>query len=465
VRSLLIGALVLGGLLAGIGLRRAVWDATEATRKSEDIENGYQWGQRALAHRFFGLYDHVVASRADGDYVLDYLPLRLLVMAAWARWTNGAFPGPPGWRPHYAFNAPLLHLNTLAALAAAVGAFFLVRLWAVRAAAPGSPAVPFHGWGRGLAAAMLFWLNPALLIDAHAWPQWDVWPMPFVVFALLAASCDRWFVAGMLTGLGAMLKGQVLLVAPVLVFWPLFMKAPKSAARAALGMVLAILLVGSPWLIRGSLSWLKVGVFYGESKFQDMTVGAANLPALLEKFLGVQARSPVWTIDLPALSIRATVTAKHVLAGGYAVALLVSAACAAVFAKRRDPRVLIALTLPWVVLFALLTQMHDRYLVWGACLGTVWVAAGWRATATNLLVSALTFLNIASVMNDAAPGSLPAPLLKAVAPWLAWLVLAATGLGVWQMVAPAVRGGRNRRPLGEDASATETTSSAPQLVG
>jgi hypothetical protein len=179
----------------------------------------------------------------------------------------------------------------------------------------------------------------------------------------------------------------------------------------------------------------------------------------------VQARSPVWTIDLPALSIRATVTAKHVLAGGYAVALLVSAACAAVFAKRRDPRVLIALTLPWVVLFALLTQMHDRYLVWGACLGTVWVAAGWRATATNLLVSALTFLNSASVMNDAAPGSLPAPLLKAVAPWLAWLVLAATGLGVWQMVAPAVRGGRNRRPLGEDASATETTSSAPQLVG
>ena len=42
-------------------------------------------------------------------------------------------------------------------------------------------------------------LNPAVLIDGHAWPQWDVWPVPFVVFALLAASCGRWLVAGMLT--------------------------------------------------------------------------------------------------------------------------------------------------------------------------------------------------------------------------------------------------------------------------
>src|SRR3954465_2643997 len=51
----------LAGLVAGIRVRRAVWDATVGARKSEDIENGYQWGQRALAHRFFGLYDHVVA--------------------------------------------------------------------------------------------------------------------------------------------------------------------------------------------------------------------------------------------------------------------------------------------------------------------------------------------------------------------------------------------------------------------
>jgi hypothetical protein len=361
-----------------------------------------------------------------------------------------------------------------------------------------------------------------------------------------------------------MLKGQVLLVAPLLVLWPLFMKAPGAAARAGLGMLLSVALIGSPWLVGrgamwtigvalvpvlvrrastakrpgavawltapigallvvwpavlpgnrgvaavvalsvlavalvalarragrgwlgplvalgataalaldaalfgGSVAWLKVGLFYGQSKFQEMSVGAANLPALLETFLGVHAKSPVWTIDLPALAIHAKVTVKGVLVGGYVAALGVSAGCAAVYAKRRDPRVLIALTLPWVVLFALLTQMHERYLVWGACLGAVWAAAGSAATATNLLVSVLAFLNIAWSMNAAAPRSLPtlAPLLGAVAPWLPWLMLGVAGLAVWQTVGPAVRGGRTRPATAEGDAVADAPSAPLPLAG
>ena len=31
------------------------------------------------------------------------------------------------------------------------------------------------------------WLEPSLILDAHAWPQWDVWILPFYLFATLAA--------------------------------------------------------------------------------------------------------------------------------------------------------------------------------------------------------------------------------------------------------------------------------------
>ena len=43
---------------------------------------------------------------------------------------------------------------------------------------------------------MLLWLNFAVLIDAHAWPQWDVWLLPFFLGAMWAASTRRWMLAG-----------------------------------------------------------------------------------------------------------------------------------------------------------------------------------------------------------------------------------------------------------------------------
>ena len=69
---------------------------------------------------------------------------------------------------------------------------------------------------------MLVWCNPLLLIDSHAWPQWDVWILPIFLFAALLASLNRWMLAGMLLGIGCMFKGQMLLAGPVLILWPLF---------------------------------------------------------------------------------------------------------------------------------------------------------------------------------------------------------------------------------------------------
>ena len=54
-----------------------------------------------------------------------------------------------------------------------------------------------------------------MLVSAHAWPGWDSWVIPFFVYALLLVSLDWWFCAGVVLALGALCKGQQLLVAPL----------------------------------------------------------------------------------------------------------------------------------------------------------------------------------------------------------------------------------------------------------
>ena len=74
-----------------------------------------------------------------------------------------------------------------------------------------------------------------MILDAHGWPQWDVWILPFYLFAALAALKNRWFWCGCLLAAGAMLKGQLLFVAPFFVLWPLWQKRWASALRVLAG--------------------------------------------------------------------------------------------------------------------------------------------------------------------------------------------------------------------------------------
>jgi hypothetical protein len=122
---------------------------------------------------------------------------------------------------------------------------------------------PIHrGWACGAVAAMLVWLDPITLIDSHAWPQWDVWIVPFIIGMALFASLNWWMLAGVLFGMGCLLKGQMLLGAPFFILWPFLEGRWGALWRVVVGFLLGIEIVTWPWLVnadaqsRGELKWI-----------------------------------------------------------------------------------------------------------------------------------------------------------------------------------------------------------------
>ena len=272
-------------LFGGVQLRRLAWKETKHLRFQHDIVNGFYWGSqtlkegrklspndppdswRAFARGYLGLYERVRRDAYKGQYNLDYPPLRLLVMSIWAKEVRAKYPGAEDGTPEYV--EPLLRVNMFCELLTAVGIFFLVRL-GVRRASGATDSGLLHRLPTeqraticGLLAASVAWLEPSMILDAHAWPQWDIWILPFYLFATLAALKKRWFWCGCLLALGGMLKGQLLFVAPFFIFWPLWQKRWARAGRVLTGFAATAALVVSPWLLRNPLGWIVVAIAGG----------------------------------------------------------------------------------------------------------------------------------------------------------------------------------------------------------
>ncbi|WP_428940362.1 hypothetical protein [Fontivita pretiosa] len=513
--TLLLAGIVIVCFAATLGLelRTQLWQRTTSVRFTGDIANGFNWGNRivelargraALAPQdrltwaqflvgYFHAYDQVDAKSPDGEYRLDYTPLRLLIMSAWVKHVRDSVPAEQARGYRDQFTSPLLMLNTICEAAAAAGMFVLVFHWLRRT---GRSLVISSALA--LLAGLVSWFNPSNLLNAHVWPQWDLWLVPFVLWGMWLMSIRRWFAAGMLIGIAAMLKGQVLMVAPLFVLWPVLAGRVGAAigavlgALTAVGCVVGVWLVGSwtgaawvatvmlasivlclfwlmrqgaqrsrgkldrwwviaiavivlgavlawPWMtaahwhglwigpalvvallaatrwlprrawpcmtlaaaltaliiasIRfdGSWAWFRIGYAYPTRHYQTLAMGpTSNLPALLARTpYGWKLYDPVTTVSLPILG-STTITMKSALIAGYTIALLLCAAAAAVHHRRNDPRLLIALLAPWILMFAILPQMHERYLVWAAAIGGIGLAVSPGAGLLHLLLIAIS---------------------------------------------------------------------------
>ena len=464
-RQIPLGLILLALLAGGIGLRRYAWQETTHLRFQRDIVNGFYWGSqvlaegrrlspeekpdswRAFARGYLGLYDRVQDEAYESNYYLDYPPLRLLVMSIWAREVRAKFPGAEDGTPDYV--EPLLNVNLFCELITALGIFLLVRL-GVRRASGATDSGLLHrlppgerGWVCGLLAASVVWLEPSLILDAHAWPQWDCWILPFYLFAALFALTRRWFWCGCLLAAGGMLKGQLLFVAPFFLFWPLWQRRWTRAGRVLAGFTATAALLASPWLLRtpsawvtvaavgivvatllwhrrarntwqwaaglagiaaftvgawgdGSFAWLKIGFLYGSERYPYLFISSCyNLPSLLSHW-NLSLKAPFWSSQLGPLHF--VVTLQWTLRLVYLGALILCALGAARHARSRDPRLLLALATPWLLMFALLAQMHERYLLWGAVLSAVALGVSVRLSAVHFLFSVMSATMITQVL-------------------------------------------------------------------
>lgn len=470
LRSRFAGKALLIALIAlligsGIQLRHWAWRETRFLRFQKDIINGFFWGSESVyggrrlaatpADRdswtnffkgYFALYDKVRDEAYEEDYHLDYPPLRLLVMSLWAKHVLTQHPDAEIGRQEYVKS--LLVLNLLCEIASSAAIFLLVRHWLDLAGSKTSSrwlrgiAPEQRGWICGFAAASVAWAEPSLVLDAHAWPQWDVWIMPYYLFAALAASTGRWLRCGCLLAVGAMFKGQLLMVVPFFVMWPLWGKQWGHAFRVLAGFGATAALLVSPWLLRspaawigvalvtavpggilaarkspdvgvwscglftvaafvagafgGSFAWLQIGLLYGTKQYPYLIMGSCyNLPALLATF-GWSLKDAPWSHDFGSVHFRFTL--QWILRLLYILALGFCALGAARHSRSRDPRILIALATPWLLMFALLGQMHERYLMWGAIASAAALGVSARLSVLHFVFSAASAAMILHVM-------------------------------------------------------------------
>jgi len=500
-RALLAG-LIATLLLGGIQLRRWTWEKTRHVRFQHDIVNGFYWGSQSVKETrrlsaddnsagswaaffrgYFALYDEVKREAYENDYRLDYPPLRLLVMSIWAKEVRTEFPGVDDGHPHYV--GVLLKVNLLCELISAIAIFLLVRFWLRRTT--GAMTARFwrifppehHAWICGLTAAAVVWLEPSMILDAHGWPQWDVWIVPFYLFAVLAALKNRWFFCGCLLAAGAMFKGQLLLVAPFFVLWPLWQKKWTRAVYVLAGFTATVALLVSPWLLRnpaawiavavvasvssllflrhrsrhpgawiavltalaaffigafdgGSFAWLQIGFVYGSEHYPYLFISSCyNLPSLLSN-LGWSLKGAFWSVQFESLHF--AITLQWMLRLLYLGALALCARCAARHTRNRDPRLLIAIAMPWLLMFALLGQMHERYLVWGAVVSAIALGVSVRLSVIHFIISAASTAMIAQVMltDRKIESTLHAiDVLRSARPYASGLVLACVAVCLW----------------------------------
>lgn len=177
----------------------------------------------------------------DAEWTVDYPPMALYVLDVAGR-AYRAFD--PAMSDGPGFSVAV----KLPPFVAEIGLTILIYMVANRAAS------------RRVAqqAALAYWLNPACLLNGSALGYLDpLFALP-VVGAVVAAASGRTWLAGMLMGLGAMMKAQAVLAAPALAI-ALVGQRDRWAERllclgeAALGASVTIVAVLVPYALVGAL--------------------------------------------------------------------------------------------------------------------------------------------------------------------------------------------------------------------
>jgi hypothetical protein len=106
--------------------------------------------------------------------------------------------------------------------------------------------------------------------------------------------------------------------------------------------------------------------------------------------------------------------------------------------RARDPRALIAIAAPWLLMFALLGQMHERYLMWGAVVSAVALGVSVRLSIIHFIISIASTAMIVHVMlidKKLDPTLRAIDFLHGVRPYASFVVLACVAVYLWDALA------------------------------
>jgi hypothetical protein len=184
---------------------------------------------------------------------------------------------------------------------------------------------------------------------------------------------------------------------------------------------------------------LRLGFIYGSEHYPYLFISSCyNLPLLLSK-LGWSLKDPFWSAHFGSMHLDFTL--QWALRLFYLGALAVCAHGMARLLRDREPRVLIAIAAPWLLMFALLGQMHERYLMWGAVLSAVALGVSVRLSIIHFIISIASTAMIVHVMliDKKLEATLPAiDALKHIRPYASGALLACVGVYLWNTLSTRI---------------------------
>jgi hypothetical protein len=536
----------------GISLRKQIYEGSSNLHYEVDIRNNFRIGARGNDEGVLNVYDNEVSEHPDGDYDVDYVPLRLVVFTQWVKHLRASDAGIDEWNEDFKTTAPLLQFCTAMEALSVAAVVLLILRWG--GTGPDGPKYPARNWIRATAAALLVWFSPAALADGYVWPAWSSWVPPFYLWAIFLASCDWWLCSGIVLGIGACFKGQHLLIAPVFLLWPLLAGRPSSCARWIAGFVFAFITIVAPWLLtyqrqpfdvarvvdqaaiawvtcvvwaglllvlatssisrawpersqwlilplagmlviwpalartnlhlagwifvaailfvggcwaagrwarsgglpmmlslgyagallacaalfHGSMAWLRVGFLFGARRHSEVAVGEqASFPRILhDRFGWTDVHDIAWVIPThwiwhwPGEPIELTI--KTMLGAFFALTLIPCAVALALQWRRKSPRFLVAVFLPWFMFCLWPAQILSHYLLIPATIGVLLL--GWDFGAMLLVIPLLALAGAQAFQVAARYGLNNSPfwqteiqIFDGVVPDMAWGLIAAAG--------------------------------------
>jgi hypothetical protein len=186
----------------------------------------------------------------------------------------------------------------------------------------------------------------------------------------------------------------------VILFWNL----PWAAKRYLLPLTAGVCLLLCIPFFGATTAWWQIGFVYGTERFPQSAMELANnLPTLLRVLLDWNDIHDI-AVTLPQSFLLhwaaqpLPITVRQFMLAIY-IALFIPA-CGAIARqwRRRDPNLLIALVLPWLLFYTILPQMTPRYAVFVAGVGALCIGTSIGTWLLILFFSALTVVQTSLCM-------------------------------------------------------------------